>query len=60
MRSNTKEDNIIISSTLLDFESCKDLIIFIEKASLNTKDLNYLLEDINLMKINVLGWVLID
>ena len=60
LRSNTKEDNVIISSIPFDFESCKDLIIFIQKASINRKDLNYLLEDINLIEVNTLGWVLID
>jgi len=60
IRNNTKDDNVIISSNPLDFESCKDLIIFIQKASINRKDLNYLLEDINFLKVNVLGWVLID
>ncbi len=55
----SKDKNIVSSTSLNSLIQCKNLIIVSEADSISKADLKYIIEDIQLLKVNIIGWLYI-
>lgn len=55
----SKDENIIPSTSLNSLTKCKNLIIVSEPDSISNSNLKYLIEDLELSKSNIVGWIYI-